>query len=141
MITENPEAQRNRAKLLVWWITWGSILSGLVIIYFVLGRGQPMPKDLTPEKMVTGLVGLVPMVVSVVVRWLVLPRATEMNRAFVIFVVGLALVEACGILGIFFGGPYRDDLFVLGLFAIGQYVPFFAKAYIEPKGSGFIPNN
>lgn len=141
MTLESPETQRNRAKLIVWWILWGAILSGLVMIYVFLGRGRPVPQNLTPEQMFTGLIGLVPMVVSVVVRWLVLPRISDMNRALAVFVFGLAMAEACGILGIFFGGPYRDDLFVLGVFGILQFVPIFAKNYIEPKGSGFIPNN
>jgi len=141
MTIESPDAQRNRTQLLIWWILWGSILGGLVIIYVVLGRHLPAPKDLPPEKMLSSLVGLIPMMVSVVVRWLVLPRATSMSRAFVIFIIGLAMAEGCGILGIFLGGAYRDDLFLLGVFGIVQYIPIFAKNYIEPKGSGFIPNN
>ena len=141
MNTENLDAQRNRAKIVVWWIIWGAILSGLVTLYFFLGRGQPVPKDLPPDKILTGLVGVIPLFVSVVIRWLVLPRYTEMNRAFVMFIIGLSLAEGCGILGIFLGGPYRDDLFLLGVFGIVQYIPIFAKNYVEPKGSGFIPNN
>ena len=141
MITTNPDAQRNRAKLLVWWVLWASILGGLVMIYFLVGRGLPAPKDLPSEKMLTGLVGLIPLFISVVIRWLVLPRYTEMDRALVMFIIGLALAEGCGMLGIFLGGPYRDDLFVLGVFGIVQFVPIFAKGYLEPKGSGFIPNN
>lgn len=141
MKTETPDAQRNRAKILVWWIIWGAILSGLVAIYFFIGRDLPVPKDLPPEKLLTGLVGVIPLFVSVVIRWLVLPRYTDMNRAFVMFIIGLSLAEGCGILGIFLGGPYRDDLFLLGVFGIVQYIPIFAKNYVEPKGSGFIPNN
>ncbi len=141
MITESPDVQRNRAKLLIWWIVWGAILSGLVLIYFTLGRGLSGSKELLQEKMLTGLIGLVPLFVSVVIRWLVLPRFTDMKRAFVMFIVGLSLAEACGMLGIFLGGPYRDDLFVIGVFGIVQYIPIFAKNYVEPKGSGFIPNN
>lgn len=141
MITDNPDARRNRAKLIVWWIIWAAILSGLVMIYFFLGRGQPVPKELSQENMLTGLIGLVPLFISVVIRWLVLPRCTEMSRAFVLFIIGLSLAEGCGILGIFLGGPYRDDLFVVGVFGIVQYIPIFAKNYVEPKGSGFIPNN
>ena len=71
----------------------------------------------------------------------VLPRMSDPQRGFVLFIVGLALAEACGILGIFLGGPYRDSLFALGMLGIGQWVPFFAKKLYDPKGSGFIPNN
>ena len=28
-----------RTQLLVWWILWGAILTGLVIFYVALGRG------------------------------------------------------------------------------------------------------
>ncbi len=132
--------QKIRARLLVWWVIWGSILAGLVLIYLVLGRGKPLPPP-SAEDPLQGLIGIVPLFVSIVIRWLVLPRATDPKRAFVLFVVGLALAEGCGLLGIFLGGPYRDSLFVLGVLGITQYAPFYAKKLFDPKGSGFIPNN
>lgn len=138
---QSPDAQRNRAKILVWWTVWASVLSGLTIIYLVCGRMRPLPANLPVDKILTGLVGVVPLFVSVVIRWLVLPRYSEMNRAFVMFVIGLLLAEVGGVLGVFLGGPYRDDLFALGIFGVVQFIPIFAKNYVEPKGSGFIPNN
>ena len=141
MKIENPDARRNRAKILVWWIIWGGFFVGLATIYVFLGRGPQGPKDLPAEKMLTGLIGVIPLFVSVVIRWLVLPRYTDMNRALVMFIFGLGLAEGCGILGIFLGGPYRDDLFLLGLFGIVQFIPIFAKSYLEPKVTGFMPNN
>ena len=132
--------QKIRARLLVWWIIWISILSGLVVIYLLVVQGKPLPPA-SAENPLQGLVGLVPLFVSIVIRWLVLPRAAEPTRAFVLFVVGVALAETCGILGIFFGGPYRDSLFVLGVLGVAQYVPFYAKKLFDPKGAGFIPNN
>jgi hypothetical protein len=132
--------QQIKARLLIWWIVWASILIGLVVIYLFLGRG-PLPTDLPLKQSLTGLVGLGPLFVSVVIRWLVLPRSTDPNRAFVLFIVGLAMAEACGLIGTFLGGPYRDSLFLLGVLGITQYVPFYAKKLFDPKGSGFIPNN
>ena len=82
-----------------------------------------------------------PLFLSIIIRWLVLPRYTEMPRAFVMFIAGLALAEGCGLLGLFLGGPYRDDLFLLGVLGLAQFVPFFAKAYLSPKPAGFIPDN
>jgi hypothetical protein len=83
----------------------------------------------------------VPLFVSIVIRWLVLPRYDNLKSAFPIFIIGLALAESCGILGIFIGGPFRDDLFVLGVLGVVQFVPLFARRLLEPTGSGFIPNN
>jgi len=129
-----------RARLLAWWIIWASILAGLVLIYLLLAQGKPLP-PVARDNPLQGLVGIVPLFVSIVIRWLVLPRVTEPTRAFVLFVAGVALAEACGFLGIFLGGPYRDSLFVLGVLGVTQFVPFYAKKLFDPKGSGFIPNN
>lgn len=127
-----------RRRLMVWWIIWVTMLVGIGVIYFQLGRGPLRPAAANPFE---NLVGLVPLFVSIVVRWLVLPRYTDGQKAFVMFIVGCALAEACAILGIFLGGPYRDDLFVLGALGIAQFVPLYARRLYEPKPQGFIPNN
>ena len=134
------DVQRTKAQLLIWWIIWAVVLSGLCVIYLFLGRAKPLPPPSTAD-MLVNLIGFVPLFVSVIIRWLVLPRYTDPRRALVVFIIGLALAENCGLLGIFFGGPYRDALFVLGVLGIAQYVPFYAKKFFEPKDSGFIPNN
>jgi len=140
-MTHGPDALRTKPPLLVWWIIWTGTLAGLAVVYLFTTRGPAQPLDLPPETTLTGLIGIVPLFVSIVIRWLILPRHREPARAFVLFVLGIAMAESCGILGTFLGGPYREDLFVLGLLGIAQFVPFFAKGLFEPKGSGFIPNN
>jgi len=135
----SSDAPRDRAQLLIWWIIWAGILAGLMIIYLVLGR-KPLP-PLPPAQSLTGLAGLVPLFVSIIIRWLVLPRLTGIRPALPMFIIGIALAESCGLLGIFLGGAYKDDLFLLGVLGVTQYVPFFAKQYLEPKPQGFYPNN
>lgn len=134
-----PGSAAAKTPLLVWWIIWVSILLGLVTLYLLLGRG-PLEAAETSDLLIN-LSGLVPLFVSIVIRWLVLPRYDNLKSAFPIFIMGLALAESCGILGIFIGGPFRDDLFVLGVLGIVQFVPLFARRLLEPRGSGFIPNN
>ncbi len=138
--TPSNDSAQPAFPLLIWWIIWGAILAGLVLLYLFLGRGPVKPVSETGD-LLFSLVGLVPLFVSIVIRWLVLPRYDDLSKAFPLFIVGLALAEASGILGIFLGGAYKDDLFVLGVLGIAQYVPFFAKGYLEPKPQGFIPNN
>lgn len=135
-----PDAQRIRTQLLVWWVIWAAILTGLVVIYAFLGRG-PLPAVVPGANPLANLVGLVPLFVSIIIRWLVLPRSVDPRAAFVLFIAGLALAEGCGILGIFLGGPYREDLFVLGALGVTCYVPLYARRLLEPKATGFIPNN
>jgi hypothetical protein len=134
------DAARLRAQAMVWWIIWGAILVGLIVIYYFLGRGPPAPAAPGANPFV-GLVGFVPLFVSIVIRWLVLPRSAGPGAAFGMFIVGLALAESCGILGIFLGGPYREDLFVLGVLGVTQYAPLFARSLLAPRPQGFIPNN
>jgi hypothetical protein len=130
-----------RPQLKVWWILWAAILTGLILIYVGLALGRPMPPSGPTSELPVNLAGVVPLFVSIILRWLVLPRMNDPQRGFVLFIVGLALAEGCGLLGIFLGGPYRDSLFVLGVLGIGQWVPFYAKKLYDPKGAGFIPNN
>lgn len=132
--------EKIRARLLVWWAVWAGVLAGLIVIYLFLGRTKPLPPP-SPENPLEGVIGIVPLFISIIIRWLVLPRGTDPGRTFVLFVAGLALAEGGGLLGIFLGGPYRDSLFLLGVLGIVQYVPFYAKKLFDPKGSGFVPNN
>jgi hypothetical protein len=133
-----PHFKADRAQLFVWWIIWGAILSALIVIYLFLGRRPVEPAAV--GKVFPDLAGLIPLFVSIVIRWLVLPRYTDATRALPLFVVGLALAEACGILGIFLGGPYRDDLFVLGVLGVLQFAPLFVGKMTRPAGSNFRVN-
>ena len=135
----NLSSPQTKALRLVYWIIWASILCGLVLIYLFLG--QPALKPAPASDLLKNLAGVVPLFVSIVIRWLVLPRYHDLARALPVFVVGLALAEACGILGIFLGGPYQDDLFVLGVLGVTQYVPLFIAKLLRPPPGNFIPNN
>jgi hypothetical protein len=134
-----PDAQRLKTQLMIFWVIWATILAGLVVIYVFLGRGPVKP--VVAADLPVNLAGLVPLFVSIVIRGLVLPRCSDIGRVLPVYIVGLALAEACGLLGVFLGGPYRESLFVLGVLGIASYVPVFVKRLLEPKGSGFIPNN
>jgi F0F1-type ATP synthase membrane subunit c/vacuolar-type H+-ATPase subunit K len=127
-------SQSGTGRLLIWWILWAGILFGLVAIYAALGQ-RPALKQAPPNVM-TDFIGLGPLLVSCLVRWLVLPRVRSVQSAFVLFILGLALAEACGLLGIFLSA-YKSELFVLGVLGLLQWVPLFARTYFEPSATGF----
>lgn len=134
-----PDAQRLKVRLMIFWLIWGSILAGLVVIYAFLGQGPVKP--VVAADLPVNLAGIVPLFVSIIIRWLLLPRFHDFSRVLPVYIIGLALAEACGLLGVVLGGPYRESLFVLGVLGVTSYVPLFAKRLLEPKSSGFIPNN
>lgn len=134
------EARQLRAQLVVWWVLWGAMLFSLGAVWAIASFAR-LPAAPPGTHPLVHLVGFVPLFVSVVIRWLVLPRYRSLGAALPLFVVGLALAEACGLLGLFLGGPYRDDLALLGMFGLGQFAPLFARRLAEPRSSGFIPNN
>jgi hypothetical protein len=131
-----PDSAEARRRLLFRWFVWGAMLTSLLSIgvVFVFLRA-PEPAAANP---LLGLVALVPLFVSIVIRWLVLPRVDADGKSGLpMFLVGVALAEGSGLLGVFLGGPYRDDLFVLGVLGIVQYAPFFGPRPKAPPGGGF----
>jgi hypothetical protein len=134
-MTTEVDAARLNARLLVWWIIWAALLAGVTVIYLFLGRGPLPPPVSNPFP---HLIGLVPLFISVLLRWLVLPKQRDPAKAFVLFILGTATGEGCAILGIFFGGPFRDELFTLGALGIVQWMPLYARSlYAAPTASSF----
>ncbi len=135
-----PEAQRARAQLKFWWLAWVFVGVSLLTIYSSFGQPPSVVRS-SGSHPLTGLAGLLPLFLSIIIRWLVLPRCTHLKAALPWFIVGLALAEAAGLLGALLGGVYRANLCLLGLLGFLQYAPTFARQYLDPKPTGYIPNN
>ena len=43
--------QTIKQRLLVWWIIWAGVLSGLIVIYLFLGRTKPLPPPSARSRM------------------------------------------------------------------------------------------
>jgi hypothetical protein len=106
-----------KAPRFVWWVIWLAILTGLVVLRFVVP--EPAGADLPPGPAVYA--GLVPLVVSALLRWWVLPRTA-------------GAAESCGLLGLFLGGDQRDTFLVLAVIGIAQWVPFFPPDLSDAGG-------
>jgi len=129
MSSRNPA--QVRVQLLVWWVMWFSLISGLCILYYFLAR--PVPVENQAAATVFDFIGLAPLLVSVVIRWFVLPRCTNLQVAFVAFIAGISMAEACGIFAVFLGAAYRDEMFVLSVLGIAQFVPFYARRFATAR--------
>jgi len=125
----------------VLWILWGSILGSIFIYQFKLGHGLPAGHDV---RSVMGdpviWVCIVTLLVAAVVRWVLIPRVTDLKRLLVFLLVGLALSEAVTFYGIFLFHAdmpeTKTGLFVLSVLSVLQFVPTYAKAPAA-TGDGF----
>ena len=120
---------------IVWWMIWGALLSGIFIIYFVVGSagGAPRTNAGSPDSPVW-MVGFAPFVISTIIRWLILPRIRNFQAAFSLFIVGLAMGEAPCILGVFAFPAHKAGLFALSVLGIVQFVPYFASRFDSREG-------
>jgi len=105
---------------LILWILWFAITFGLVIIYtFASPAGGEGPKEML-------YFPLLPLAVSVFIRWVLLPRQKTIAAALPVFIIGLAMAEGCGILGMFLVPQMKQTYLVLALVGLFQFVPFWA---------------
>ncbi|QYM80870.1 hypothetical protein K0B96_08650 [Horticoccus luteus] len=108
----------------IWWTLWSGILLGLVAIYTGL-------RPTIPASAAAGIryLPLAPLLVAVLIRWVALPRVTQIRAAFPLFIVGLAFAEACGLMGLFLVPDLAAAYFILALLGLAQLAPVFAGRF------------
>lgn len=130
MDSGSPSPNRNiqATQILVWWVLWGTILCGLILIYVFLGRRAPVQPHVTSGAAVIDYVAIGPLVLSSVIRWLWFPRIEKMQQPFVVFIMGIALAESTGIMGTIL--TQQALMFtLLGALGIVQWIPLYAGKY------------
>jgi hypothetical protein len=122
----------NQAKqqLLVWWVLWVAFLSGIFMIYHFLGS-TAAPSAPASSNSSTWLAGGVPFVISMIIRWGVLPRAWNAQTALALFVAGIAMAEMTCFLGLFLFPAHKQELFLVSVLGIFQFIPTFASRYFD----------
>ena len=120
---------------LVFWIIWFAILSGLVMIQFLVGGGIPEGADQgnPPEAFLVIAAGLA--LVALAIRFLVIPRIEELPKKLPAMIVGLALSEGIGFVGMFAVGKEfpatQQALFVTAIACIVSFAPVYTKPRAE----------
>jgi len=67
-------------------------------------------------------------------RWVVLPRINTAQPAFTTAIVGIAFAEVCCFLGLFIFPAHKQELFVVSLIGIFQFVPTYARRFSQMGG-------
>lgn len=128
----SPQSPR-AAVLVVWWAIWTAIVGGLIVIHLLgPGSGSAARKTAAPPNVITDYIAIGNVVISSLLRWLLLPRLVDHQRALTVFVIGLSLAESCGILGTFLSS-HPTALFALSLAALLQWAPVFIGKLLPPE--------
>jgi len=121
---------------LTMWVIWFAIVTGLFIIRVFAApalmqedSGQPLELGLISAIALTSAAG------GMIVRWLVIPRIQSLEARLQAMVVGLALCEGCGILGMFVagGGEEARLLFSVSAACLIVSAPIYTRAARKPS--------
>ncbi len=119
----------------VFWILWFAILNGLVMIQFFIGGGIPKGADHSkpPGLFLAIAAGLA--IAAFSIRFVLIPQIKEVPKKLPAMIIGLALSEAIGFLGVFALGQEfpatRLLLFATSIGCILCFAPFYAKPFID----------
>jgi drug/metabolite transporter (DMT)-like permease len=132
MDSQNPPKP---PTILVFWIIWFAILQGLVVIQFFVGGGIPKGADQgNPPGWVLAAAGGLALA-ALAIRFTVIPKIQPVPRKLPLMIIGLALSEAIGFLGMFLVGKEfpttRLSLLVLAIACIVSLAPVYAKERAE----------
>jgi hypothetical protein len=129
--TNQPKANPPPLGIMMW-VLWFAMLAGVSVVIFFLGGGLPTGKnapgvDISPVFWAC----VVPLFMATMLRWLVLPRFTALNKIFVGMILGLSFSEGAIMIGIFLlpGNQPETKLLLigLGLASMLQYAPIYAR--------------
>jgi hypothetical protein len=127
METQTPPTRLQ--QLMVPWVLWGAFMVGVMLMFHFLHN----PKAPAADGSQQWLVALVPLLISLVIRWNVIPRVTAVTSGLVAMIVGIATAEMVLFLGIFIFPAHQFTLFLAALFGIAQHAPvYMAKLLDQP---------
>ena len=109
-----------------WWAIWFALISGVFVIYFVIGN-QTTHQGITGSPL--WIAGATPVAVSTIIRVFLLPRMDTAARALPMFVAGMAMAESAAFLGMFLFPDHKAELLILSVLGMAIYVPFFAPRF------------
>ena len=113
---------------LVMWVLWAAFLVGVCFQYHFLHSKKPP----VPDESMTWLAAMAPVIVSMVIRWNILPRVRAAQQALVLMILGIALAESAVFLGIFIFPAHQWQLFLSAFFGVAQHAPVYADRLFAP---------
>lgn len=121
----------------VFWVIWFAIFNGLFIIQFFAAGGIPKGENVgdAPMTLIAIAGGLA--FVSMIVRFIIIPKIDVIEKLLSAMIIGLALAESVGIIGMFLVGKEfpetRLALFITSISAVAAFAPVYVHALLNRK--------
>ncbi|MDP4781526.1 MAG: hypothetical protein NWR51_10605 [Akkermansiaceae bacterium] len=132
---ENRNAKPPSA--IVFWVIWFAILNGLFIILFFAAGGIPEGKNQGEAPLAFVAVAGLLILIAMSIRFFVIPKLDSYEKLLPAMIVGLALAESVGIIGMFVIGKEFPEtqlaLFVVSVSAVVTFAPFYVSGLAERK--------
>ncbi|MEP2775626.1 MAG: hypothetical protein ABJQ29_03345 [Luteolibacter sp.] len=132
-----PENKQNAPKVIVFWIIWFAIFNGLFILQFFAAGGIPTGENVGDAPLVFVAVAGALAFVSMLIRFIVIPKLDTTEKLLPAMIIGLAMAEAVGIIGMFVIGKEfpetRMALFVASVSAVAAFAPVYVHALLAKK--------
>lgn len=122
---ENSPVNPGQPPSVAWWAIWGSITAA----FFVAAGIFEVAKIRTDAPQAAALIALAPFTASAAIRFILIPRATAPPMRFTLFILGLAMAEAGGFIGLIIGSPWSTPLAAAAIVLMILHIP----AFIRPK--------
>lgn len=133
---KNPSKEDTKQpQIIVFWIMWFGILSGIVLIQILVGGGIPNGSNSGKAPLIPVVICSILGIISMAVRFVLIPKASELLKLLPLMIIGLAMAEMVGILGVFLLPDEVPEtkliLFVSSVFFILLYAPVYAQPVLN----------
>lgn len=124
----------------VFWVLWFALIMGLGMVTFVVGGGIPKGEDPGPAPLIVWVPAGAAFL-SLVWRFLLLPRAKSLQAKLPLMIVGLALAEGCGMISLFVIARTHPatslNLLVAAFVCMLLYAPVYASQRSVKEEGGY----
>lgn len=136
---------------LAWWIFWGTMQTGIVLLYFSLTKWEHFlvthdPPVWTygnitfvvgvyrpvgaPRESMLWLMWFLPALLSGWIRWSLLPRTRDAAKALGVFAMGIAIAALSCLAGLYLIPWHRSSLYAAGVIGVFQFMPIgFGRSF------------
>lgn len=121
----NPPNKADTAGKIILWTIWISLMTALPFYKIFLGAGDRTDTHARPVDVVVLGLFLVPLLMSVAIRWLIIPAMKSYTAILPLFIAGVAVAESLVFYGKFLVPEFDTIFFFAAVLAMAQFVPVF----------------